>query len=97
MKLCEAPPWPGGDPVIIVSVNGLKGRERAKKEVILHRGPCLLHSLRQQSAAAVVQQVSSLVVQQVSVAVAHDLAGRARKRRRSDNQFRGLGRAALTV
>ena len=59
MKLCEAPPWPGGDPVIIVSVNGLKGRERAKKEVILHRGPCLLHSLRQQSAAAVVQQVSS--------------------------------------
>ena len=42
----------------------------------LRTDACLLHSPRQQSAAAIVQQVSSLVVQQVSVAVAHDFAGR---------------------
>ena len=56
----------------------------------LRTDACLLHSLRQQSAAAVVQQVSSVVVQQYSSAVAHDLACRTRKRGARIISFAGL-------
>ena len=63
----------------------------------LRTDACLLHSLRQQSAAAVVQQVSSAVVQQVSVRRRARFGLPDEEARRSDNQFRGPGRAALTV